>query len=35
VLLRAIAVGLGVYKPATPADEARSKLREMFPSGRI
>jgi hypothetical protein len=34
-LLRAIAVGLGVYKPSTPSGEARAKLREMFPSGKI
>jgi len=35
MLLRAIAVGLGVYRPAAPSGEARAKLREMFPSGKI
>ena len=35
MLLRAIAVELGVYRPAAPSGEARAKLREMFPSGKI
>jgi hypothetical protein len=35
MLLRAIAVGLGVYKPAANAADALGTLREMFPGGKI
>jgi hypothetical protein len=35
VLARAIAVGLGVFKPAPPARDAMATLRAMFPEGRI
>jgi hypothetical protein len=35
MLLRAIAVGLGVYKPAASASDAMGTLRAMFPGGKI
>jgi len=35
MLLRAIAVGLGVYKPAASAADAMGTLRAMFPGGKI
>jgi hypothetical protein len=35
VLVRAIAVGLGVFKPAPPPRDAMATLRAMFPEGKI
>jgi hypothetical protein len=38
VLLRAIAVGLGAYRPQEPAaakQDAMATLRAMFPDGKI
>jgi hypothetical protein len=38
MLTRAIAVGLGVYKPPEPAADERGAmetLRAMFPSGKV
>jgi hypothetical protein len=38
VLVRAIAVGLGVFKPHEPPqakEDAMTALRAMFPGGRI
>jgi hypothetical protein len=35
VLARAIAVGLGVFKPAATPRDAMATLKAMFPEGRI
>jgi hypothetical protein len=35
VLVRAIAVGLGVFKPAAAPRDANAMLRAMFPEGKI
>ena len=35
VLLRSIAVGLGVFKPAKTLSEGMAALRAMFPGGRF
>ncbi|MFY9831691.1 MAG: hypothetical protein WAK66_03125 [Methylocystis sp.] len=35
VLARAIAVGLGVFKPAAPPRDAMATLKAMFPEGKI
>jgi len=35
MLLRAIAVGLGVYKPAAKAGDSMGTLKAMFPGGKI
>jgi len=35
VLVRAIAVGLGVFNPAAPPMAAMATLRAMFPEGKI
>lgn len=35
VLVRAIAVGLGVFKPGAPPRDAMATLRAMFPGGKI
>jgi hypothetical protein len=34
-LARAIAVGLGVFKPAAARSDAMATLRAMFPEGKI
>jgi len=34
-LLRAIAITLGAYRPTPAPSEARAKLLEMFPDGKI
>jgi hypothetical protein len=35
VLVRAIAVGLGVFKPTAPPRDAMASLKAMFPEGKI
>ncbi|ARN82172.1 hypothetical protein [Methylocystis bryophila] len=35
MLMRAIAVGLGVYKPAANTTDAMGTLKAMFPGGKI
>ena len=35
VLARAIAVGMGVFKPVPPPRDAMATLKAMFPEGKI